>query len=127
MYFVAVSKPQMQKNSQNYGAWGEEAAVSYLKARGYEILERNWRYKHLEIDIIAKKAETLVIVEVKSRKNDTFGEPEIFVNKRKQKFLISAANHYVLQKELDCEVQFDIIGLRGSEVKHIEDAFYPLA
>jgi putative endonuclease len=117
----------MQKNSQNYGAWGEEEAVAYLKRNGYSILERNWRYKHLEIDIIAKKGETLVIVEVKSRKNDTFGEPEIFVNKRKQQFLITAANSYVLERDLDYEVRFDIVALTGSEVKHIEDAFYPLA
>lgn len=127
MYFAAASKPKMQKNSQKYGAWGEEMAVAHLISAGYQVLERNWRAGHLEIDIIAKTGETLVIVEVKSRKNNTFGEPEIFVNKRKQGFLIKAANHYVLEKNLELEVRFDIVAVTDTNILHLERAFFPLA
>lgn len=102
-------------------------AVAHLISAGYQVLERNWRAGHLEIDIIAKTGETLVIVEVKSRKNNTFGEPEIFVNKRKQGFLIKAANHYVLEKNLELEVRFDIVAVTDTNILHLERAFFPLA
>ena len=61
------------------GKMGEDLAVQYLTDKGYEILERNWRNKHKEIDIIAKDGETLVIVEVKTRQSDDHGEPDLAV------------------------------------------------
>lgn len=121
----------MQNNSQKYGAEGEAQAADFLRGAGYQILERNWRFKKLEVDIIARKGELLAIVEVKTRKNDTFGEPEIFVTKKKQNFLITAAHHYITDRDLDVDVRFDIVaisGLPGNQtVKHLEGAFYPTA
>ncbi len=64
-----------KNSSQTTGVNGELIAKSYLEKNGYLILERNWRYKKYEIDIIAQKPNLIVFVEVKTRKNDTFGEP----------------------------------------------------
>jgi putative endonuclease len=111
------------------GQKGEQLAASFLEEKGYTILETNWRFKNLEADIIAILSKTLVIVEVKTRKSNYFGEPETFVTKQKQKNLIHAAHEYILRKELDVEVRFDIISVVMNDktaIKHIEDAFYPI-
>ncbi len=115
--------------NQEKGKWGEEAAVRYLRGKGFEILDLNWRFLHLEIDIVAKEGEELVIVEVKTRGTDAFGEPEVFVNKSKQSKLIRAANLYLEQKKLNNEVRFDVVGIvkRNNEsvLRHIPGAFQP--
>lgn len=120
----------MQNYSQKQGQEGENKARTYLLNQGYEILELNWRYKKYEIDIIAKKDECVVFVEVKTRKSNTFGEPEIFVTKQKQNFLIAAANEYLTQNNIELESRFDIIAViqfnNNHSVKHLESAFYPL-
>ena len=111
------------------GKMGEELAVNYLIEKGYEILERNWRNIHKEVDIIAMDAPDLVIVEVKTRQSDEYGEPDLAVTKRKQRMLIAAANAYITRNKLDVETRFDIISiiLKDSEpvIEHIEDAFLP--
>ena len=113
----------------DFGKQGEELATQYLINKGYEILERNWRNKHKEIDIIARDGQYLVIVEVKTRQTDEYGDPDIAVTKQKQKCLISAANSYILRNHLDVETRFDIISIifRDGEpvIEHIEDAFLP--
>ena len=111
------------------GQKGEEMAAQYLVDKGYSILETNWRFKNLEADIIASKNKMLVIAEVKTRKSNYFGEPETFVNKQKQRNLIKTAQEYILRKNIDLEVRFDIVSVilnDTSSVKHIEDAFYPI-
>lgn len=111
------------------GQKGEEMAARFLEEKGYTILETNWRFMHLEADIIAEISKTLVIAEVKTRKSNYFGEPESFVTKQKQKNLIKAANAYIERKQLDLEVRFDIVSVvlnDNTSIKHIEDAFYPL-
>ena len=111
------------------GKRGEELAAQYLTEKGYEILERNWRNKHKEIDIIAKDGESLVIVEVKTRQTDEYGDPDIAVTRQKQWRLISAANAYVFQNKLDIDTRFDIISIVFHDdepiIEHIEDAFLP--
>lgn len=120
----------MSDNSHTQGIEGEELAKRHLQFNGYRILERNWRFGKYEIDIIASKDNTIVIVEVKTRKTDTFGEPEIFVTKQKQKFLVAAANEYIVSNNIEMETRFDIIAIirdnNSSTVKHLEGAFYPL-
>ncbi|OGS70381.1 MAG: hypothetical protein A3F91_07895 [Flavobacteria bacterium RIFCSPLOWO2_12_FULL_35_11] len=110
------------------GELGEELAVEELKKNGYEIVERNWRYKKAEIDIIARKNDVLAIVEVKTRSSDYFGDPQDFVNSKKIKMLVEAVNEYVISKDLDVEVRFDIIAIIKNENKltleHLEDAFF---
>ncbi len=112
------------------GKKGEEAALAFLKEKGYEILELNWRLGNLEADIIAKQGDQLVVVEVKTRASAFYGPPQTWVNKAKQRNLILAANHYVERHKLDLEVRFDIISVilikDVKSIDHIEDAFFPL-
>ena len=113
----------------DFGKQGEEIAEKYLMDKGYEILERNWRNRHKEIDIIAKDGRFLVIVEVKTRKSSNYGEPDIAVNKQKQRLLIYAANAYIFRNNMDIDTRFDIISIVFKDGKpvidHIEDAFMP--
>lgn len=119
----------MQTEKQIKGQQGEAVAVEYLLGKNYNILEQNWRIGHLEVDIIASTEEFLVIVEVKTRKSNVFGEPEEFVTKQKQNHLIRAASIYIEKTGITKEVRFDIISViadQGVEsVKHIENAFQP--
>ncbi len=112
------------------GRKGEELAKEHLVGKGFEILETNWQSNHQEVDIIARKNNMLVAVEVKTRSTNYFGEPEVFVNRLKQRMLIKAVNHYLLQNNLHLEVRFDIISVvftkNEHKLRHIEDAFYPL-
>lgn len=115
--------------NENYdlGKKGEDLAVEYLIEQGYQILERNWRSGHKEIDIIAMKNDTLVAVEVKTRKTTTYGDPDIAVGVMKQRLLIWAADAYVRYRNLDLDVRFDVISIiineQGKHLEHIEDAF----
>jgi len=115
---------------QENGRWGEDLAVDYLVRNGMEILHRNWRYKHTEIDIIGKEDGVLVFIEVKTRAYTTFGRPEEMVGERKRQLLIHAASIYSMKMEHDWEIRFDIIGIVGQpgrieEIQHFKDAFYP--
>jgi len=109
------------------GEKGEKLAAEFLIKNGYQILERNWRFKKAEVDIIAKKNEILAIVEVKTRSSNYFGNPQDFVNQKKIKLLVEAINEYVISKDLDLEVRFDIIAIlknnNNFEIEHLEDAF----
>ena len=113
----------------DFGNLSEELAVNYLVGKGYEILERNWRNIHKEIDIIAKDGKFLVIVEVKTRQTDEYGEPDIAVTRKKQRLLIAAANAYISRNNMDVETRFDIISIIFKDgepvIDHIEDAFLP--
>jgi putative endonuclease len=119
----------MTNNSHKRGLEGELLAKNHLLAQHYEILAQNWRYRKYEVDIIARKDGILVFVEVKTRKNLTFGEPEQAVTRQKQNFLAAAANQYILENKTDLESRFDIITVtwvnNNPTVKHLEGAFYP--
>jgi len=112
------------------GNKGEELATQYLRGQGYLLLATNWRCLKDEIDIIAMDGDMLIIVEVKTRTTSYYGEPQMFVNRNKQKFLIRAANEYIRQKGFRGECRFDIISIVMAEGKppridHLKDAFYP--
>lgn len=117
----------MENNSLHVGQNGEAAAKKHLQNQGYEIIANNWRFKKYEVDLIAKKDQTLVFVEVKTRKNNSHGEPEVFVTKKKQKFLIAAAHEFMTQNSLTLESRFDIIAIinLGQKITHLEGAFVP--
>ena len=101
-------------------------ARHYLEKQGFIILETNWRFHHKEIDIIAQKDKEVVFVEVKSRKNSDFGEPEEAVTEKKQNHLIEAAEAYLVNNNLDCEARFDVISIiDNNQIKHFPYAFYP--
>lgn len=110
------------------GKIGEAHAVAHLQQQGYEIIETNWTFQKAEIDIIAQKENTLVIVEVKTRSSLAFGLPQDFVNPKKIQLLVKAVNEYVISNDLDVQVRFDIIAIfkedGGFKIEHIEEAFY---
>ncbi len=110
------------------GRDGELLAVDYLLAKGYSILERNYRYHKAEIDIIAKKDSTIVIVEVKSRTSDFFENVADTVTQKKIKLLVMATNHYITQRNIQLEVRFDIVTVlknkKTPKIEHLKDAFY---
>ncbi|WBX73512.1 YraN family protein [Tenacibaculum pacificus] len=109
------------------GEKGEQLAIEYLQNKGYIIVEKNYRFKKAEVDIIAQKLDTLIVVEVKTRSSSYFGNPQNFVNPKKIKLLVYAIDNYVNQKDLDVEIRFDIIAIlkskEGFNIHHIEDAF----
>jgi len=110
------------------GKLGEELAVEFLRKEGYEILETNWRFQKAEIDIISQKEKTLAIVEVKTRSSLEFGLPQDFVKPKKIQLLVKAVNEYVVSKDLDVDVRFDIIAVhkegKSFVIEHLKDAFY---
>lgn len=110
------------------GKLGEELAVEYLQKEGYEILETNWTFQKAEIDIIAKKGETLAIIEVKTRSSIEFGLPQDFVKPKKIQLLVKAVNEYVIVRNLNVDVRFDIISIhknaRNFTINHLIDAFF---
>lgn len=111
------------------GAAGEAAACRYLKKRGFVLLEKNWRRKSGEIDLIMKDGECLVVVEVKSRAKNPHLPPEVNVGVKKQKKLIALARRYLSEQKLeDAALRFDVVSVTGAgqrtpEIVHFEDAF----
>ncbi|MBM3412214.1 MAG: YraN family protein [Bacteroidetes bacterium] len=93
------------------GFKGEELAAAWLKKKGYTIVHRNWRYRHLEVDIIAFYEFTLHFIEVKTRSTTSFGGPELGVNWKKMLRLKRAANHYLLINPGHAWIQFDIVAI----------------
>jgi putative endonuclease len=114
------------------GRKGEALAKAHLENTGYEILDENWTFGKAEIDLIAYKDKVIMFVEVKTRSGNGFGEPEDFVDNRKQKLLVTAADEYIYLMAHEGEVRFDIVSILFDKqnnyiLKHIEDAFWPHA
>ena len=110
------------------GQSGEETAVKILKKHGYKIIERNYRTRQGEIDIIAKDGEYTCFVEVKFRKNDDFGDPGDFIDERKQQKIIKTAQYYAVKNGIyDTPMRFDAVlinaGKKKSNEEVIKDAF----
>jgi putative endonuclease len=111
------------------GKRAEDLAAAYLVEKGYEIVARNYRSGHAEIDLIVKKDIFLVFVEVKSLYNIRFGNPEINVTREKAKLVTRAAGHYVYRIDWHQQIRFDIVSIifrteEDFDISHFEDAFY---
>lgn len=110
------------------GQEGENTASEYLIQKGYQILHRNWRCGHKELDIVAQKENTIIFVEVKTRKNTLFGSPQDAVNDKKIRRIISSADAYIKFYKIDNPIRFDIVSIITDEgnkmIEHIEEAFY---
>lgn len=112
------------------GQSGELAALHYIENLGYKILAKNWRYKHLEVDIIAMDGSVLLFIEVKTRRSSSFGLPHEAVNYQKQQQLDRAANLYISYIKHKGEIRFDIVSIlidssNNYQIEHIKDAFWP--
>lgn len=119
-------------SSYEQGLRGEEMAAWYLENKGWRILEKRYRTRMGEIDLIAEDPETdppaLVFAEVKYRKDSSYGRPSEFVDVRKQKRILLAARHYLMEKRLpDAAVRMDVIAiwLEGDHhrIHHYKNAF----
>jgi putative endonuclease len=110
------------------GKEGEQLAADFLTKNGFEIIERNYRHKRSEIDLIVKKNNWLIFVEVKARSSAYFGYPEQFVDRNKVRMILQGALNYMYEINWQGNVRYDIVSvmLTGSlrEIVHIEDAFY---
>lgn len=111
------------------GKWGEAYALNYLIGNGYTLKTRNYKFNRMEIDLVCMEANTLVVIEVKTRHSAELGEPWRAVNMAKQKQIIRVANYYVKSVQWPHEVRFDVISIvhnsNHTDLTHIKDAFCP--
>ncbi len=117
-----------RRSSRQKGDRGEALALSYLAKKGYKTLERNYRTRHGEIDLVMRSERVLVFVEVKLRRGLGFGDPLEAVTPRKQAAIRALAERYLSDNEPDFEaVRFDVVGIllgdRTPRIVHLEDAF----
>jgi len=118
----------VSKIRQLFGRDGERLAERYLQQKGYKLVERNYRCRGGEVDLILLDRKVIVFVEVKTRSDHEFGSPLEAVEARKQKKMIQAAQFFLNQKGLhNREARFDVIGIswvgQQPAVEHIENAF----
>ncbi len=114
-------------NNIKTGNQGENLATDFLQKKGYEVVMRNYRYKHSEIDVILKQGNLLVFVEVKTRSSSSFGEPEVFVDAKKASKIFEGAEQYIHEVNWNGNIRFDIVSVKigaTPEIIHFEDAFY---
>jgi putative endonuclease len=118
----------MNDSKQLLGKEGERLAEQYLKKKGYKIVERNYRCRGAELDLIVLDRRVIVFVEVKTRTGHGFGSPFEAVEFRKQQKMIQAAQYFLNERKLhQRDARFDVVGISwpGDEplVEHIENAF----
>lgn len=128
-FFSAAKKQKHDSTNLKLGPRGENIAVSYLQKQGYTVLVRNYRQRIGEIDIVAEDGDCLVFVEVKTRKNDQYGNPLEAVDIRKQRKLSRIALDYISRhKKENQNARFDVVAVQlqqesAPEVQHIKNAF----
>lgn len=118
----------MSLHNKSLGSEGESLAVTYLERHRYKILERNFRCRGGEIDIVARDGKTIVFVEVKTRTNGHYGPPQLAVTSFKQRQISKAALTWLAkQRQLDACARFDVISITFSgqmpQIEHIPNAF----
>ncbi len=119
----------MGKESKDIGSVGEDKACEYLKGLGWEIIERNFRSTHGEVDIIAKDKDTIVFVEVKNYSSRSFYKPVFSITKGKKQCIIHAARTFLYIKQIkDMYCRFDVIAIyrtygTGEEIEYFKNAF----
>ncbi|HLF20375.1 MAG TPA: YraN family protein [Bacteroidota bacterium] len=118
----------MVLNKRQRGNVGEELAAKFLIKKGYRILERNYRFEHGEIDLIAEDGDELVFVEVKARTSKLFGEPEDSITEKKEGHVRDTAEGYLYEKGIENRTcRFDVIAVdfhNGvADIRHTKDAF----
>jgi putative endonuclease len=107
-----------------FGQAGEDRAAAWYRARGYEVLARNWRCREGELDLVVRRRRTLVFVEVKARRTDRFGIPAEAVTPTKQQRLRSAARRYLETTDMrPSALRFDVVSILGGQLEVIQAAF----
>lgn len=119
----------MSNHNKQFGKLGEDIAAGYLERKGYKILERNYTYARVEVDVVCEYNNEIIFVEVKTRTSDQMAYPEQAVGKAKQKNIRLAAENFLEENQITSSVRFDIIAVVKNEskfeIEHFEDAFYP--
>lgn len=111
-------------SSRAWGDLGEDNVCAHLAQQGIEVLDRNVRLAHGELDIVAREGETYVFIEVKARTSARFGTPAEAVDSRKRRRILSAATCYAaMHGWMDCRIRFDIIEQTPGKIRHIKGAF----
>lgn len=114
----------MKELNKVLGVSGETLACNYLKKKGYKLIERNYKNKIGEIDIIASKKNMIVFVEVKTRETTMFGNPSEAVDYHKQNKIHKVSKRFLQENKLtDVPCSFDVIEVVGDKINHIENAF----
>lgn len=116
----------MKQNNRDIGSRYEEQAAVFLTELNYEIVERNFRCKSGEIDLIARDGQYLVFIEVKFRKTGVSGDPAEAVTLSKQRKIISTAKYYLLTHGYgeDTPCRFDVVAVADPDIRVIKDAFW---
>jgi len=116
------------KHNHQLGKQAESIAMHYLSNKGFIKQAQNYRFQRAEIDLIARKKDLLLFIEIKARGNINFGYPENFVHAKQQNLYQLAANEYIQNATWQGHVRFDIIALfkigKRLHLTHFEDAFY---
>jgi putative endonuclease len=116
-------------SQREIGEQAEGLAQQHLVKLGYKILDTNWHFGHLELDIVAQDGDELVIVEVKSRNGIRYEHPSEAITDVKIKRVVEAADGYIQENDIDLETRFDVITVifldKKFELEHFKDAFYP--
>lgn len=114
-----------RRNKRSLGSKKEQIAAEYLGMQGYQILETNFRCRQGEIDLIGRDGEYLVFVEVKYRTDGRAGEPEEAVNRAKQRTIMQVAKYYLYRHRLPETIacRFDVVAIKGEEIRLIKNAF----
>ena len=107
------------------GNYGEDIATAFLRDNGYEIIDRNWRHGHLEVDIIARKGDIIHFIEVKTRGANSWITPEEAFDATKNRNMLRAVNGYISRYGFDCEVQVDLVAILTDEDNNSQINYYP--
>ncbi|MCL1868404.1 MAG: YraN family protein [Paludibacter sp.] len=112
------------------GKRGEEIAKDFFVSKGFSIRDSNWRSHHFELDFVAENDELVIMVEVKTRMGNAFGEPEDFITDAKMKRTLQAAHNYILVNKIEKNTQIDVVSIvfakNGTHrLTHFPDAITP--
>ena len=107
------------------GRFGEDLAAAFLEEQGFKIVARNFRYGHAEIDLIARRAQWMLFIEVKTRSSSAYGEPEDFVSHSQGRRIMAAAEEYIFKVDWQGHIRFDVVSVtlgNPPRIVHFEDA-----
>ncbi|MBZ4672205.1 YraN family protein [Deferribacterales bacterium Es71-Z0220] len=105
------------------GKKGEELALNFLENNGYKLIEKNFKSKFGEIDLIMKDGEVIVFVEVKYRLSEDYGSPKDAVTYEKMKKIIKTAEYFIVKNNLNSLYRFDVVSILKNNIEHVKNAF----